>query len=118
MRPGLRQQLERINARMAYLLDKTRAALRGEGKFTVDEIREIQTPIDEMQMLIGEVAAQRSFSPEIRQEVVRYRSCLRDLRETLDQVRAMLVAQCASMQSTRVQFDAVKQWISAFQQTR
>lgn len=118
MTQSLREQIERINVRLAELLQATKSSLRGQRSFGVEEVREIQGPVNEMATLLEEANTVRCTAPEIDEQVTQYKTQLRDLQQTLDQVNVMLLARRASLEASRAQLAAANQWLSACQQTR
>jgi len=118
MSDAVRQTLLRVNAHLTELLEAARRALRGEGNFGAEEVRELQQPVEEMAPIVAECAELRRLRPELTKQLDLYKANLGDLQTTLEQVRIMLVARQASLEAGRAQLCAVSQWMTAFRQTR
>lgn len=114
----LLEQVTRINARIAGLLDEARQALRGESVFGVAQVRDLSASVSEMAPVWAHAAELRLSRPELAGELDRYKSQLGDLHITLRRVRLMLLAQRSQMEASRAQLAAVSCWTKAFQQTR
>ena len=117
MGEGLRQTVERINARLATLIENARRALRGEGDFNAEHVRELRVPVEEMAPIVAESAALRRVQPEIIGELDLYKAHLGELQTTVDQLRVMLLARQASLRSDQTHLSAVSKWVSALRQT-
>jgi uncharacterized coiled-coil DUF342 family protein len=118
MAEELRQTIERVNARLAVLIEAARRALRGEANFNAGSVRELRKPIEEMAPIVAQSQNLRRRQPEIIGQLDQYRSHLGELQATLDQLRVMLVARQASLRSDQIHLSAVSKWASAFHQTR
>src|SRR5271157_4388901 len=93
----LRQTVERINARLATLIENARRALRGEGEFNAESVRELREPVEEMAPIVAQSSDLRRSQPEIVGELDLYRVHLGELQTTLNQLRVMLLARQASL---------------------
>ena len=118
MNDALRHTLERVNARLAVLLEDARRALRGEREFGPGDVHQLREPIDEMAPIVAQSLDLRRIQPEIAGQLDLYKSRLGDLETTLHQLRVMLLARQASLRASQTQLTAVSQWVSAFRQTR
>ena len=118
MGEGVRQTIQRVNARLTRLLEETRGALRGERDFGVEEVGKIRQPMEEMATIVARSAELRRMQPEVAGELDLYKSQLGEMQTALAQIRAMLLARQASLEAGRAQLSAVSQWINAFRQTR
>lgn len=114
----VRDTLLRVNARLAGLLEAAKLALRGEGDFSVDEVRALRQPVEQMAPIVAEAGELRRLRPELAGQLELYKSNLGDLQTTLEQIRIMLLARQASLEAGRAQLCAVSQWVTAFRQTR
>jgi len=85
--------------------------------FGVDDIREIQAPMMEMEPILKKAAALRADS-EVGEQIDEYKSQLRELKTTLEQVEIMLIARRASLEACRSQLAAASLWVAACQRTR
>ena len=114
----MRQTLLRVNERLGELLEGARRALRGEGNFGVEEVRQLRQPVEELAPIVAGAEELRRVRPELAGELDLYKSNLGDLQTTLVQIRIMLLARQASLEAGRAQLCAVSQWVTAFRQTR
>jgi len=118
MYKAARQTLLRVNASLAGLLAEARRALRGECDFSVEDVRNIRGPVEEMGPIMAESTELLRMQPELEGQLELYKSQLSDLQTTLGQIRVMLLARQASLEAGRAQLSAVSQWMVAFRQTR
>lgn len=118
MYAGMRQTLLRVNTTLAGYLEEARRAVRGECEFSVEEVRRIRGPVDEMGPVMANSAELLRMQPELAGQLDLYKSQLGDLQTTLGQIRVMLLARQASLEAGRAQLSAVSQWMRAFRQTR
>ena len=118
MYEAMRQTLLRVNASLAGYLGDARRALRGECDFSVEEVRKIRGPVDEMAPVMARSAEVLRLQPELAGQMDLYKSQLGDLQTTLGQIRMMLLARQASLEAGRAQLSAVSQWMGALRQTR
>lgn len=118
MPSGLREKISGVNARIASLLDETRQSLRGERNFGVEQVRAISAPVSEMALIMSRAKELRTLDPEIEGELNLYKSQIGELHSTLEQVRMMLLARRAQMESNRAQVEAVSQWATTLSRTR
>ncbi len=118
MGAGLRQTIERVNARLAALIEAARRALRGEGEFNVESVRQLRKPVEEMAPIVGQSADLRQAQPEIIGQLEQYKSHLGELQTTLNQLRVMLLGRQASLCSDQTHVSAVSRWASTLRQTR
>jgi len=117
MNEALHQTTERVNARLAVLLEKAGRALRGECEFGVHDVRQLREPIEEMAPIVADSVELRVVQPEIIGELDRYKTHLGELQSTLDQLRVMLLARQASLCSDQTHLSAVSKWAAALRQT-
>jgi len=110
--------VKRVNATLRRLLDQTRACLRGEHVFGVDEIRQLQQPIQEMEPIVNGVEPAKRNELALGEHLDEYKCHIKELQTTLEQIRIMLLARHASLQASRSQLATIHQWFEAFQQTR
>lgn len=118
MDEGLRQTVERVNARLAVLLEEARRALRGECDFGVADVRRLREPVGEMAAIVPRWAELQRLQPEIAGELAFYKSQLGDLQATLVRIRVMLHGRQATLHIGQNHNIAVSRWVSAFRQTR
>jgi len=118
MGEGARQRVSRANACLGGLLEDAKRALRGEAKFDTEEIEKIRGPLDEMSSIVAESAELRRLQPDLEGELDLYKAQLGELQTTLAEIRVMLLARQASLESGRAQLFAVSQWVAAFRQTK
>lgn len=114
--PG--QTTERINGRLAGLLEEVRGALRGERDFDVEDVRRLGEPVAEMEPIVLQATELRRLQPEIAEQLDRYKSQLGELQTCLVQIRVMLLSRVASLQAGQVHTTAMTLWVSAYGQTR
>jgi hypothetical protein len=113
-----RQTMDRVNVRLAALLEEARRALRGERDFDVRDVRRLREPVREMAPLVAQAAELKRLQPEIAGVLDQYKAQLRDLQTTLLQVRIMLQARQASLLAKRNHHTSVSRWVSALRMTR
>jgi hypothetical protein len=118
MNDALRQTIEKINARLATLLEEARRALRGESGFDERDVRRLREPIEGMIPIVAQAPELRRLQPEVAVELDVYKSRLGELQTTLQQVRVMLLTRQAGVRTRQTQVSAVSHWVSAFRQTR
>jgi len=118
MGEGLRQTIERVNARLAVLIESARRALRGECEFNAENVRQLRGPVEEMAPIVAQCPNLRRDQPEIVGQLDLYKTHLGDLQTALNQLRVMLLARQASLRSDQTHLNAVSNWASAFHQTR
>lgn len=118
MNSGLQRKLERINAKMAEVVELTHKALRGEGRFGVQEVRKIREPLTEMEPILADAVNLRRAQPELGSQLDLYRSYLLNLQKSVEQLRVSLLVQRASLEARRARVEATTQWCAAFHQTR
>jgi len=118
MYEGMRQTLLRVNASLAEYFAEARRALSGECDFSVEEVRRIRGPVDEMAPVLAHSTELLRLKPELAEQLALYKSQLGELQTTLRQIRMMLLARQASLEAGRAQLSAVSQWLGAFRQTR
>ena len=118
MPSSLEEKLCRINADMAKLLVMARKAIDGQTDFSVEEIRMIRAPLNEMEPIVAESANLRGAYPELGAHLDLYKSQLRELLITVERVRRVLLARRSEMSASQVHLEAVSQWAKALEQTR
>jgi hypothetical protein len=118
MNEAPRATIERVNARLAILLEGARRALRGEGDFDVQDVRRFREAIGEMASLVAQWAELRRLQPEMAGELDLYKSQLSELQTSLVRIRVMLHARRAHLEVSQLHNAAVSRWVSAFRQTR
>jgi hypothetical protein len=115
---SLRQKIDTINARIQALNADTQLALRGEREFGVEQVRVLATSIQEMAPVTARAAELRTLEPELTAQLELYKSQLRELQITLDQIRLMLLTKRAQLLTRGGQLEAVSKWAGALQQTQ
>lgn len=118
MYEAMRQTLLRVNGSLTGLLADARRALRGECDFSVEDVRKIRGPVEEMAPVMAHSTELLRMQPELAGQLALYKSQLGELQTTLGQIRVMLLARQASLEAGRAQLSAVSQWMGAFRQTR
>jgi hypothetical protein len=112
------QTVERVNVRMAELLEEARRALRGERDFDTEDVRRLREPVGAMESIVARSYELRRLQPEIGGQLDLYKSQLRDLLTIVMQIRVMLTARQAALSSGQTHNTAVSRWFSALNQTR
>jgi len=118
MASPLRQKINAAISRIQVLLADTQLALTGDREFGVEQVRALSASIQEMAPVMTRAAELRTLEPELATQLDRYKSQLRELQTTLNQINLMLLTKRGQMQSHRGQLEAVSQWAGALQQTR
>jgi phage shock protein A len=110
---ALKEKIAAVNARIAFYLEESRKALRGERNFGPEQVRAISEPVAEMAPLMARAKELTAQQPEIQGEIDLYKQQLSELHTALEQVRMMLTARRGQMDQTRKQLDAVSKWAAA-----
>jgi hypothetical protein len=118
MDSAMLEKLMRINARMAELLQIARDSGRGQRSFGAEEIRFLREPLEEMQPILDESTNFRGTNPEIAAQLDLYKSQLRELLITVQQVERRLLARRTELTAGRAQIEAVSHWANALSSTR
>jgi hypothetical protein len=118
MSMSLRQKIDAINVRIQALHADTQLALRGEREFGVEQVRALSASIQEMAPMIARAADLRTVEPELAGQLDHYKSQLRELQTTLDQIRLMLLTKRAQMLTRGGQLEAVSKWAGTLQKTQ
>lgn len=107
-----------VNAALSSLLGDARDSLSGRREFTIETVRAIAALVSEMAPILPRAKEFRSTQPEIASYLDIYVALAGELHGVLENVRIMLVARRAAVESGREQLRAVSQWAATFQQTR
>jgi hypothetical protein len=118
MSVSLREKIDTINARIQALNAHTQLALRGEREFGAEQVRELSTAIQETASVTARAAELRTGEPELAAQLELYKSQLRELHVTLDQIRLMLLTKRAQLLTRGGQLEAVSKWAGTLQQTQ
>src|SRR3982074_2458223 len=118
MSMSLRQKIDAINVRIQALHADTRLALRGEREFGVEQVLALSASIQEMAPIIAHTTELRTVEPQLAARLESYKSQLRELQTTLDQIRLMLLTKRAQMLTRGGQLEAVSKWAGTLQQTQ
>jgi hypothetical protein len=118
MYEAMRQTLLRVNASLTGYLAEARRAIRGECDLSVEDVRRIRGPVDEMAPVMAQSAELLRMQPELAGRLDLHKAQLGDPQTTLGQIRVMLLARQASLDAGRAQLSAVSQWMGALRQTR
>lgn len=118
MKAALQAAVERINARLAGLIENARRALRGESEFGVADVRQLREPVEEMAPIVAQSQNLQREHPEMAGQLDQYKRQLGELQTTLNQLRVMLLARQASLRADQTHVSAVSKWASTFHQTR
>jgi tetrahydromethanopterin S-methyltransferase subunit F len=118
MSMSLRQKIDAINVRIQSLHADTQLALRGERDFGVEQVLALSASIQEMAPIIAHTTELRAVEPELATRLESYKSQLRELQTTLDQIRLMLLTKRNQMLTRDGQLEAVSKWAGALQQTQ
>jgi len=110
--------IQAVNAKLSALISRTREALAGRRNFTVEDVREIAQPVSEMDPIVARANELRTLRPEVKGELEKYAGNLGELQTVLDQMRFMLIARGAHMESMRSHIETVGLWAAALRQTR
>ena len=113
MAGAIKERIKATNARVAFLLEETRRALRGERNFGPEQVRAISQPVAEMAPLLTDAKRLTAQEPDLEPEIARYKEQLLELHTALEQVRMMLMANRGGVERARQQLDAVSRWADA-----
>jgi hypothetical protein len=106
------------NAKLEFLLGRTRDALAGRTNFGVEDLRAISEPLRAMEPIVRESARLRGRQPELDGELKSYTSNLQQLQVLLERVHLMLIANLANVQEKRKHLATLGMWVAAWQQTQ
>ena len=118
MSTQLRQKIGAVRARIEEQHADARLALHGEREFGVEQIRALSASLEEMAPVMERAAELRAQEPEIAVELEAYKSQLRQLETTLDQLRLMVLTKRAQMLTRGGQLEAIANWAGALRQTQ
>ena len=118
MREAILGRVRSVNAQLQALLVETREALAGRRKLALEDLRAMSQPVAQMTPIVAEVARLRRESPELDSEVAVYEQNLGAMRSTLEAVRCVLLARCASLEAERAHLESVTLWAEAWQRTQ
>lgn len=106
------------NGRLQGLLVRAREFLAGRRNFGPEDLRALAAPVNEMGPLVSEAAGRREGSPELAGELEVYAQNLHSLQSTLDAVRCVLLARCATIEAERAHLSTVSLWAEAWRHTQ
>ena len=112
------QTVERVNLQLERLLKNAQGALCGESAFTADDVRALQTLLEEIAPIAEHAVQLRRTHPEINAPLDRYREQLVLLQHTVERLRITLLVQRATLEAGKERMSATAQWCEAFQKTR
>ena len=118
MDESILNRVRSANDRLRSLVDLMRGALAGRCQFGVEEMRAISAPLSEMSPLIADAKRLRKIQPELDGAFEAYAETLSDVQTSLDQVRFMLLARRAQIDSMRGHLQTVGRWAETLGQTR
>ena len=114
----IRDQIASIDTTLSSLLSDAKDSLSGRKEFTVETVRAIAALVSEMAPILPRAKELRSTEPEIASQLEDYVALAGELHSVLENVRIMLVAHRAGVESGQEQLRAVSQWAATLQQTR
>jgi hypothetical protein len=118
MKDDVIETIEGVIRELGELMEGAKRALRGEGEFEVENVRQLRRTVDKMAPIITRSNELRCQHPEIGVQLDRYKLQLTELRTTTQQLQVVLLARQASLIPSQSQNVAVSRWVTAFQQTR
>jgi|SRR5690242_6269349 len=114
----LEDRIASINTALSNLLRDAKDSLSGRKEFTIETVRAIAVLVSEMAPIVPRAKEFRSTQPETASHLDTYVGLAGELHSVLENVRVMLVARRAAVESGQEQLRAVSQWAATFQQTR
>src|SRR5215470_7141167 len=96
---SIQSKIGRINETLRPLIADSRLALKGERDFGVEMVRALGAVIGEMDPVMSNVQELRSQHPEIARDLDAYVEQATNLKALLEQLRVMLLARKACMES-------------------
>jgi len=118
MSTPLRQKIDAVRARIEEQHADARLALHGEREFGVEQVRALSASLKEMAPVMERAAEFRALEPEIAAQLEVYKSQLRELQTTLEQLHLMVLTKRAQMLTRGGQLEAVAKWAGALRQTQ
>lgn len=111
------ERVRQLTSRVSVLLEHAREALRGRRRFGPEDVQAIRAPISEMAPIMADAERLRLLQPELDGSLKEYRLKLGELRETLIQVRLLLIARRANLQAARGHLETIALWAEALKRT-
>ena len=116
--PEQLQKIRGINARMHEHVGMTEKALRGEGPFGAQGVRQIRETLTEMEGILKDSSELRQSEPELAAQIEIYKTWLLQLQKTVERLRVGLILQKISVETKRERINATAKWCTAYHQTR
>lgn len=118
MEDSILERVRGANAKLAVLLLRTRDALAGRHNFSVEDVRAVADPIEQMAPIVAEAKRLRTLRPDLDSELKVYAGYLGEIETALDQTRFMLLARCANLEALRGHLKTAGLWAAALRQTQ
>jgi hypothetical protein len=118
MEQPMRERIREANVKLRSLLSRARNALAGRQSFTSENIKAISEPIEQMAPIVSQAASLRAFDLNMDADLKEYAENLGELQNTLEQVRFMLLARQAHLETSRSHLETVNLWATTLKQTR
>ena len=118
MEPAMQTRVRDANGQLRTILSQARNVLAGRQDITSETLRNISRPLAEMAPLVFQGAAVRATDAPLDAVLQEYAGNLEDLQNVLEQVRFMLLARQAQLETSRCHLETFQLWATAFKQTR
>lgn len=118
MADSLVEQVRNTSAKLRALISQTQNSLAGRGDFNVEAVRAIAEPIGAMQPIIDEANSLRTIHPGLDGELETYKGNLGEMQIALEQVRVMLIARRAHIETARGHLATLGMWSTTLRLTR
>ena len=112
------EQVRDANAKLRLLISRTRDSLAGRCNFTAGDVRAIAEPVGSAQPIIDEAATLRTTRPDLDAELETYKQNLKEVQVALEQMRVMLMARRAHIESARGHLATLSMWNATLRLTR
>jgi len=117
MKEPVSHTVERVNARLAELLELARGTLRGEATFEAEDARALRTLLEEMAPVMARSLELRREHPETAGALDLYRRQLVEVQKAVERLRITLLVRRTALKAEQTQLTATSKWFAAFQQT-
>jgi hypothetical protein len=115
---ALLERVRAANAKLETLLGQAHEALAGRRNFAPEDLRALAAPVAELAPVVAQAPQLRRESPEMDTELAAYAQNLGRMQGTLDALRCVLLARCASVQTERAHLQTVTLWAQAWRRTQ
>lgn len=105
------------NRELRNFLERVDALVHGTSDVGVDELRALGCLLEAMAPEMGEASLAVSVDTVLQAQIQEYIGNLRELQASLEQVRCVMFARLAQIDSARQHIDGFRGWVDAYRQT-